>query len=62
MISLAKCRSILSHDYDESLTDEQIKNIRDKMYFLANIEYSILNQSNYEESNNLHQSKYRRAS
>lgn len=61
MLSLAKCKTILKSK-DFNMTDQQILELRDKLYFLANLEFTILNQTADEESNNLHQSKYRRAS
>ncbi len=63
MLSLEKCRELLNKK-EKKYTDEQILEIRDFCYKLAEIEYeAYLNFiKNEKASDNLHESLYRRAS
>lgn len=63
MLSLEKCRELLNKK-GKNYTDEQILEIRDFCYKLAEIEYEeYLNKIKDEKaSDNLYESLYRRAS
>ncbi len=55
MLSLADCREILNEGSNK-YTDNEVKELRDLLYQLANIECKQIQLLKNEKSNNLHKS------
>ena len=62
MLSLEHCKKTLEKN-GRQYTDEQVKNIREFLYFIAEIQYNnFKNGQNNEECDNLHKGIDRRPS
>jgi hypothetical protein len=64
MLNIEKCKKLLQQD-GKTYTDEQVKQIREALYKMANLEYHLLTdfkKLKNADSNHLHQGVHRRAS
>jgi len=64
MLSIERCKKLLQQD-GKNYTDEQVKQIKDALYKMANLEYHLfshIKKLKDADSNHLHQGVHRRAS
>lgn len=61
MLSIEHCRKKLEK-YGKKYSDEEVEQIREKLYFFADIQINHSNNGKHEECNNLHKSVNGRAS